>query len=1099
MRSKFYSLVLVLLALTVGTAFAQDKVVSGTVSSADDGLTMPGVTVVVKGTTIGTLSDGNGAYSIRVPLSAKTLVYSYVGMKTEEVEIQGRSVINVSLNAGIELNEVVVTAIGIQTEKRKLSYSVQSVEANQVTQAQETNIVQALASKAAGVQVNSSTGSPGGSSAIRIRGNASIEGDNSPLFVIDGIPIDNNEEGSANPDEQTNQFLSGVANSNRAIDINPNDIETITVLKGGAATALYGIRAGNGVILITTKKGTNTYGKPRINFSSRVQMDQHNGLPGRQTRYAQGSAGVYAAPGFVGIGGFDPLNSGSRDRHSWGPDVSSLRYANGSKGVYLWDPNGKLVDQGDQTAGSQMANVYDNDEDFFQTGVTYDNNLSIQAGGEKTNFYFSVGNRSQEGIVPNSTFRRTSFKATAQSQLTNKFKATASVIYTNSGGSRQQQGSNLSGVMLGLMRTPVTFDNSFGFGADAVDNEDAYFLAGTPGWQRGYRGASNLGGPQPYAIYDNPFFTVSENSFTDKVNRTIGYVQGEYDLFDWLTAVYRVGGDFYNDRKKTIMESGSLDLGNGDGFIAQDDINNFDVNSDLYFLLNKDFGDISLGARVGHNFFSHQWQRAYAQGADLAVPGFYHLDNTVTKLVRNNQSNYKTEAGYVSADIGFRDYAFLNLTGRMERSSTLPEENNSFPFYSAGLALDITEIAGIQNDWLSYLKIRGSVSQIGNDAKPYRTNTTLGVPNPSDGWVTPGGLNFPYLGVPALTYGDLLGNSTLEPEKINSFEVGADVRLIKNRIGLDIAYYKNTSIDQIIDVPVAPSSGYREVALNAGEIVNKGWEISLTGTPVRSGDFSWNFVYNFTANKNEVVALADGVDVITLLGFASTSSRAIVGQSYGAIYGQTWATVDGAPLADDFSNRLIGADGYPNLDPDSKYLGDPNPDFILGLTNTLNYQGFSLSFLFEIKEGGEMWNGTRGALTTMGTSESTANRGEMTVFAGKTADGNTNAQSVALDEGWYRGTGGGFSGNAIDFVQETSWMRLRNLSLSYAFPRKIMDKTPFEGLSLSVSARNLWLETDYEGVDPETSLTGSGNGSGALDYFNMPGTKSFTFGLNLNL
>lgn len=1095
MKSRFL-LTVFFLALTTVFAMAQDRVITGTVTAADDGSKLPGVSIIVKGTTTGTVTNTEGTYSLKVPGDATTLIYSYVGYVKKEVALGGSNVINVSLVAGVALDEVVVTAIGLPSDKKRLSYSVQRVDAEEVVQAQRTNVVQALSGQAAGIQVNGSNGSPGSSAAIRIRGNASLTGNNAPLFVIDGVPVDNTESPSGNPNDLANQRLYGVNNSNRAIDINPNDIENVTVLKGGAATTLYGIRAANGVVLITTKKGADTGGKLQVTYNTNFVASQHNGLPPQQTTYAQGSGGVYSAPGYVGFAPNDTINIGGRDRHSWGPAVADLRYQQGTAGRYFWDKNGRLVHKDHPQASGTPANTYDNTGDFFQTGWTYDNNLSMRAGTAKNNVYFSVGNRKQNGIVPNSEFERTSFKVTAQSQMTSKLRATLQANYVNSGGNRMQQGSNLSGVMLGLMRTPVTFDNSNGLGADAVDNPEAYYLP--DGSQRGYRGASNFGGRSLYAIYDNPFFTVSQNSLRDRVNRVLGFAQLDYEINDWLSVMYRLGTDFYNDRKKTIMEIGSLDLGNGEGFIAEDQITNQDINSDLIFTVNKSFGDIDLQARFGHNYYQKKFQRYYSQGVDLTIPGFYHLSNTVTQTINNANTNKQTQGAYVDANIGFKDFLFVSGTFRSEQSSTLPTDNNNFTSYSAGLGLVLTEMLDIKNDVLSFAKIRASYSKMGNDAPAYVTSTIFNpTPAPGDGWTN--GLTFPFGGVSAASKGNTLGNPNLSAETLISTEFGIDMRLFKDRIGIDFAYYNNSSQDLILAVPIAASSGYRAAVLNAGEMSNKGIELTISGTPIKTKDFAWNINFNFTQNKSEVEALADGVDVITLVGFASTSSRAIVGQGYGAIYGQTWAAINDEELKDDFSNRLIGADGFPSLKNDAVFLGDPNPDWIMGITNGFTYKGLNFSFLWDIKQGGSIWNGTRGALTTMGTAEGTEDRGKEIVFEGVTADGNPNQQSVVVDEGWYRGTGGGFSGNAIDFVEETSWIRLRNVSLAYSLSDKMIDRLPIKGLTLSVTAVNLLLITDYQGVDPETSLTGSGNGTGALDYFNPPGIKSWAFGLKLDL
>ena len=1078
-------MILLFTAIFYGTVSAQDRSVSGKVTASSDGTGIPGVNVLLKGSTIGVVTDINGDYRINVPGEGGILVFSSIGLVSQEIEIGNQSVINVSLTEDVtQLSEIVVTAVGIESSKRKLGYAVQSVEASDVVKAQRTNIVDGLAGRAAGVYTNSSSGTAGASSAIRIRGSASIDGNNDPLFVIDGIPIDNEERASGNPDDESNQFLDGVANSNRAIDINPNDIESISILKGGAATALYGIRAANGAVIITTKRGGNTAGKPVVTISSSVGVNRISQMPDLQTSFSQGSGGVMLNPGNTLLPDTD-INSGTSDRHSWGAPIADLRYQEGTAGLYGWDKNGRLVDKDDPTASNRPANVYDNVDDFFRTGLVYDNNVSLSVGSEKTQYYFSVGNRKEEGVVPNNNFERTSFKATMTTKFFEKLKSTASITYVRSGGDRVQQGSNLSGVMLGLLRTPPTFDNSNGLGNDAVDNPEAYLFP--DGTQRGYRGLS--AGPRTLqAIYDNPFFTVSENQFEDDVHRVIGFAQLDYEVLPWINVTYRLGTDFYNDSKFTGLAIGSLNLGNGEGFIANDQITSTDINSDLIISLNKDINeDISLGVIVGHNYFDRKNRRYYTQGIDIAIPGFNHITNTVSNLIRDVNTNKTTSAVYADISIGYKDFLFLGLTGRNEWSSTLPEDDNSFFYPSASLGFIFTDAFQMQSNILSFGKLRAAYSILGNDAEEYRTATTFVTPNVNDGWVNTG-LNFPYNGRTTVTRSVTLGNSALRPEELTSMEFGAELRFFNNKLGLDVTWYRNLSKDQIIDVPIDPASGYREVALNAGEIENKGWEIALLASPISQRNFTWDVNVNFTKNVSEVLALAPGVEVIQLVGFASTSSRAIVGKGYGAIYGQDFER-------DANGNMIIGSNGYPSLDNDAKFLGDPNPDWIAGINNSLNFKGIGLSFLWDIKQGGDIWNGTAGALTTMGTAGITANRGQSIVFPGVLADGSPNTQEVVLDETWYRGSGGGFSGNAVDFIEETSWVRLRNITLSYSLPSTILERLPFTDLSFSLTGNNLILITDYSGVDPETSLIGSGNGTAAMDYFNNPGTKGYLFGI----
>jgi TonB-linked SusC/RagA family outer membrane protein len=1058
----------VILGLLGNSLHAQDRRVTGTVTDFTDGSTMPGVTVMVRGTNIGTVTDMNGRYELTVPADA-VLVFSFIGMNTEDVTVGDRTIVDVAMVADVALlQEIVVTAIGVRRETKALGYSVQTVGSDEISRSGNLNTVNSLAGRVAGVNITNSSGAAGASTFMTIRGNASITGNNQPLFVVDGVPIDNSQITAGDPRNGANNLLYGVALSNRSVDINPEDIETINILKGGAATALYGLRAANGAVIITTKRGVMGTTKPVINFSSSVGFDQVSQLPELQNKYAQGIFGNFTA-----AGNLNPTTL------VWGPRMDTLRYDGAATNLYY--PSGNVVGQSNPNANQNlMVGPYDNVGNFFQTGVTYNNNLSIAGSSERTTYFLSLGHTSAGGIVPNNTFKRTNLTVAGESKLSSRFTSDARISYTNSGGVRIQQGSNTSGVMLALMRMPSNFDITGGV-SDPVNDEAAYRLA--DGRQRN---AYNGGG------YDNPFWTVNMNQFNDDVHRITGHTSLTFNAADWLDVVYRVGTDFYSDRRHQHFARFSRTLPNGMLFEEQHFVR--DINSDL--LLNFNFNltdDIGFTGLLGQNLYQTTWQRLYSQGDNLTVPDFYNLSNAATLWTDDTQSKKRTAAVYADFGFDFRSMIFVNITGRNEWSTTLPEENNSFFFPSVSGSFVFTELpALVDNNLLSFGKVRASYAQIANDAFVYATNPVYGSAGWGDGWTN--GISFPGWGTAGFSMGTRLANPELRPEILTSFEVGFDLRFLQNRLGLDFTYYDNHNEDLILAVPIAKSSGYYTAAMNAAEMVNKGIEVTLYASPVRTTDFNWDFNVNFTKNTNEVLSLAEGVENVTLAGFVGAQARAVVGESYGSIFGEYWVKHENG-------ERLINEDGFPMMSEDESNLGNVLPNWTMGINNSFSFRNVSLSFLFDIKNGGVMWNGTRGAMYYFGSHKNTESRepGDTYVFEGVLADGTPNTKEVVKDIGWYvLGEGSGFTGPTEEFIEKTDWVRLRELTLSYSLGRNIASRAGLTNAEIFFTGRNLWLSTPYTGVDPETSLIGAGNGQG-LDYFNMPGTKSYMFGLRLTL
>lgn len=1054
----------------VGLAFSQ-RTITGMVGD-DQGEALIGANVLVKGTTIGTVTDIEGKYSLNVPADAgNTLVFSYTGYATREMEIGASNVMDLTMSEGAVLGEVVVTAVGLEANRAKLAYSIQNVDAEELLGSKEVNLVDALNSKVAGVQVTSSAGSPGASASIRIRGSVSVSKSNQPLFVVDGVPIDNSEFGNG---------TDGVDNSNRVVDINPNDIASMTVLKGPSATALYGVRAANGAIVITTKKGKA--GKPKINISASYSVDQVNKFPELQSTYAQGRY-LGGTPTYLG--------PETGNGFSWGPRISDLEYDGATD--YFFNQNGRLVPTGE--GNGRAAEAFDQ-QDFFVNGNTYDLSASVSGGTDAMTYFISGGRLNATGVVPNADFTRNTFRVNTSAKLTEKLSAGISMAYVNSGGNRIQRGSNLNGVMLGLLRTAPTFDNGNGkIGQAAADDPSTY--VNPDGTQRSYR----------YGIYDSPYWTANKNPSSDDVNRVFGNFNINYDLTDGLFLNTRLGVDSYSDARISAFDinTGGASFGSNSGSVTNRDINVRNLNLDVILGYNKDLLDnLRLSGVVGYNVYDNKATDRITAGTSLSAPNFYHISNATDLTTSEAIEQIRVHGAYATADFAYDDFLFANFSFRNDWSSSLPTENNTYQSYSASLALELMEAFNIpRNDFLSYGKFRASYGVVGNDAPAYATTNifTQGFSG-GDGFIT--GVTFPAFGTNAFERSTQLANANLRPELSRTYELGGEFKFLKGKVGVDLTYYNTRSEDVIIAVQIPATTGFTSSVQNSAVILNKGWEITGDVEVLDRGGVTWNVTANFNQFTNDVESLAEGIDNISLAGFTSTSADLVPGQPYSSIYGNGW---ERSPDGD----VVIGSDGWPLQDPTKKALGDPNPDWTLGLRNTVTFKGITLSALLDIRQGGDVWCGTCGIIDYFGTSQQSADeRNDIVVFPGVINTGSAenpvyteNNVPVALGEAdptssfasFYR-VRYGFGGISEMNIFDASWVRLRDVSVGYSIPNDILSKINIADVRITLTGRNLWLNTDYPGVDPETNLTGVSNGYG-LDYFNMPNTKSYNVTVNL--
>jgi len=1090
----------ILLWLSCMDAFAQSRTVTGKVKDAK-GETLAGVSVIAKGTTVGTYTDDDGNFTLAVPSGISQIEFKYLGFKTQDVTLSASNVVNVSMEEDVlGLNEVVVTALGIPKEKKALGYSTQAVSGDELNQTGQGNPLSELNGKVSGLTVIQSAGDPGSGTYIRLRGVTSLTGNNQPLIIVDGIPLDN----SINIYDPVNtgftaatasgNNLGSAAPDNRGVDINPADIASITVLKGPAATALYGIQAASGALIITTKKGGGVGHKgTNIDFQSSYSLDYVNKYPDLQHTYAQGSNGQY----------FGPTAPTSDKKFSWGPNADTL-YWDGVPTEY--DQHGSIVGQSDPSAQTKVV-PYDPSHDFFRTGNTFNNNLALSGGNDNSGYRLSIGNIKQNGVVPLTDQNKTTLTLSGQTQLMNKVKTSASMTYLKIDADKSVTGSNPSGLMLGLLRTPITFDNSNG-SSDPSDPA-AFLLA--DGTQRDYRG-----GPG----YDNPYWVINRNPFNEKLDRFYGSFQLEYDPWKYLSILYRLGGDVYGQGNKNGYDIGSNQF--PDGVLILDNYHSSQFNSDLILNFQKDIGkDLNLSLMVGHNYFTNYFKEEFTQGSNLSLPDFFDMSNASSFFSVERTNQKRTMAFYGQAQLEYKNMLYLTLTGRNETSSTLPEANNTFFYPSASLGFVFTDLLGLSsNNIFPYGKLRLSYAQVGKDAPPQSLSTYYVSTLVNDGFTT--GLIYPFNGVGGFSLGSVIsviGNPDLKPENTNSYEAGLDLAFFQNRIGLSGTYYYEKTTDQIFTVAIPYSTGFASVVLNAGEIRNEGVELTLNTTPIKAkSGFTWDLDFNWSMNRNKVVALAPGIDNLFISGFQNGGIYAVQGMPYGIIYGNAYVRADDGQLIINDDPNDPGY-GKPIGGSVNKPIGDINPDWIGSVQSTFSYKGWSLGCQLDIREGGDIWNGTKGALEYFGTAGTTENRGKTATFTGLAghldadgnvvhygADGTTEvsgpgsavSQESTLDQYYYQFLGSSFIGPAESTVEDGSFVRIRELSLTYSVPQKWLDNIHITQLSITAFANNAFLWTKYDGVDPETSLIGPANGQG-LDYFNNPSIKSYGLRLNIGL
>lgn len=1023
--------------LTASTiTYAQERTVSGTVTSAEDGSALPGVNVLLKGTNTGVVTDANGKYNILVNSSAQTVVFSFIGLSTTEIVVGERTTIDVQMVVdATQLSEVVVTSFGIEKSKQSIGYAIQTVGAEELTIAKQPNLLTALQGKVAGVQITNSGGAPGMSSRIILRGMTSLnpDGNNQPLFIIDGIPIDNstNEAGADN----TPRGLS-----NRVVDINPNDIESINVLKGAAATGLYGVRAANGAIVITTKRGKA--GSVSVNLGTTYGVEGVNKFPEFQENYGQGFNGLYD------LGSVYP---------SWGAPIEAAN---------VFDPGYRY---------------YDNYRNAMETGTFSDTYLNVSGGTDIVSLYASVNNTSQKGVIPFSDWKRTSVRFNGTAKFNEKFNMGASINYSVSGGNRvphDRFGEN-------LFYQPHTMDVTNYIKPDGTQ-------------------ITNY-------LSDNPIYAARFWTYVDEVDRTIANINFNYKPVDWIEFSYRFGNDFYIDKREEILPG---PLGVVDevplsttGFIEQRRIINRYLNSNFYVTITRELtSDLKGMLRLGNEVFDTKYNSIRTTGNQFVTPEFYSFSNVTEMLIGEYTENKRLVGFYGELDLNYKDYLFLNITGRNDKSSTLPVQNNSFFYPSVNLSFVFNDVLNLPAQ-LSYGKLRAAYGEVGKDTDPYRTSTTY---TSSSG--------FPLNGQLGYTRSGTLGSSDLRPERTTTIELGTELKFLENRLGIDFTWYKANSRDQILAVPVSDAVGYSTAITNAGEIENKGIEIILNGTPVRMADFQWNAQINFTRNRNRVVDIAEGIDEIVIgdqFGYSGSTvtMKLIEGAPYGNIYGTSFQRYyeGGVPADLEYLDRdrdiVIGADGFPVRNTNQLVVGNVQPKWLMGIRNEFTYKGISLNFLIDIRWKMDQYDQFANYMSAFGKGSYSNNRNDVVIFDGVLSDGTPNTRQVWLGQalgpdgvnygaGFYRNVHRRVSEN---FVRDASFVKLRNISLSYSLPKNWLKPIKIQSASVSATVNNIILWTPWNNYDPESFSSGANGNASGFTGLGYPGTRSLLFSLNLTL
>ncbi len=1071
---KKYLYILILLIGGTSAVYSQVITITGVVTSFEDKSTLPGVAVVIKGTTKGVVTDYDGNYSIEASVN-DILEFSFIGMEIQELHVGNKTNINITMSPESQkIEEVVVTAMGIKREKKALSYATQELSSEKITASSQQDLSKALQGKVAGLNVMQSSGMPGASSQITIRGSNSISLTNSPLVVIDGMPIESGSTKGGSTDL-----------SNRMLDINPDDIETVNILKGPTAAALYGLRASNGVIVITTKSGKTSGAKEGIKttvtYNTGFSLEQVSRLPNLQSTYAQGEDGQLKL--------YSP--------YSWGPRIDSLQpyqsqleFADtASHGIYDFPQN---------ASASQTPDVYDNMENFFQIGHTYKNSLDISTAGLFGNYSLGFGQVKQEGIIPSTGMEKYTAKFNGTFNLSKRFKTGVAANYSSQRIDKVPSGNNTANPLFTLYSAPRNYDLT---NTPYADQNNPYI-------QRHYR-----------RLMDNPYWAIENNKYYEETERFFGNMNFDYNPFDGVNLTYRVGIDNFNTRNKEVVSFGS---GTGRAYPefgtkkpsggSIDDLSIYyrGFNSTLLLTVNKKLNDnFKLDVVLGNEYIVNQMSLTEVSGKEILVPGYDNVAVTATRSgyslePRRNIGN----AYFTTITLDYKGLFYLTPTGRYDIVSNMPEDNRAFFYPSVSTGFIFTNINRLKkNKVLPYGKVRLSYAQCGQTGDPYSTKIKAKPAAHGNSGVS-SVYNFPYNGINAFSFSDVLYNNELTPINSKTIELGMELKFLKELASIDYTFYQTRSDGQIYEVPTAASTGNSREYRNAGSVQTMGHEVMLTTKPINKKEkFVWELQFNFSTYNNIVRDLADGIERIAVgdANFTSVGTFAYEGQSYPVIVGTSFVRdADGNIVVD--SREMINGSandryGMPLFGP-SKVLAKVDPDFQLGINNNFTFKRLSFGFMFDWKKGGYMHSGLNALLNAYGMSKETEDREAAYVYDGvkgyQDANGNLvvdgandieiKKNKVLYDEVLWNIT-------EAD-IYKTSYIRLREVTIGYDLPEKWMNNKRIKTARFYLTGRNLWLYTKYPNFDPESS-TSSGNGMGGFEFVSLPNARSVGAGLKV--
>jgi TonB-linked SusC/RagA family outer membrane protein len=1064
---RLFTVFLAALIAVPGALAQQGATVTGKVT-AEGGSPVAFASVVLSGMGLGATTREDGVYSISVPAARVTnqrveLTVRAIGYQSANQQItlsSGTVTANFTLAVNpLRLGEVVVTGAGTASSIERLGAVVSTVKSEEIVKSNELNAVQALAAKAPGVVVTSSSGEPGASSFILIRGQKSIEGTSQPIFVVDGVPVDNSTIVTTEP-------TAGTQAMNRMSDLNPADIESVEILKGAAAAAIYGARAGGGVVLITTKRGQA--GAPKWNYRIAYGQDEVNGDYPLQTKFGQGAGGVAATCNGPGC-----------------------RLTGASFGPLL----------------APGTTTYNHFKEMFESGSTLDNSLSLSGGTERSAFYLSLGYTKQDGFIvgPNDEYNRATALVKGNLELNEKLRIGATVNFTDTHGSFIQKGSNLSGLLLGALRTSPEYDNRT-------------YIDPVTGLHRSYRY------PQPTATsqyesrnYDNPYFIVYELKNTSDVGRSFGNVNIDYNPLSWLTLKYTLGLDYSSDARieglppsNSSQPSGSIDRAN---------YTVFQIDHNLIAQATKDFNDwTKTSLTVGQNLNSRKYEQLQVRGVGFISPDLFQLSNTISSnmLPLDYESLVHLESFFFEGKLDMWDQVYLTAGARNDASSTFGESVRRNWFPKASLAWEASKQLGIRSGQglLSYLKLRAAYGEVGREPAPYQVFSGYSVGQFGDGWTV--GLNNSQNGSAGIFLAAAKGQDALKPERNKEIEFGADFAFFDSKVDLGITMYDGKSTDVILSLPVPPSTGYFSQVQNAAEMTNKGLEIAMNWRALTTPTLVWTIGAQYARNKNKVTDLR-GSDQFLLGGTFNGGIKE--GEAHGVFIDWDFArcrysaesnVVDGfdvnafcqANNAPDGA-MYIGDDGFPVFDPEQHVVGDPNPNWTGSLSSSLNLWGkLNFSALVDYRDGGQIFNGTKGALLAFGAHKTSEIRGETRTFGVDWLPGPTTGpgagQAVVLDEDtWFGNLGNWFVGPGSQFIEDGTFLKLREISVAYTLTAPFVQRTGFSSVDIRLAGRNLWTKTDYTGIDPEANLGGATSSRGN-EYFNNPQSRSIVFSLAFN-